>query len=195
MNPGQKNNPESESLLWENFQKGDSKALEKIFKQNYLLLFDYGMRMTRQEELVKDCIQDIFAYLWEKRENLSQVQSIRAYLIASFRRMVLKAIEQQSKKTHALESMKQELIPVISSFEDLLVLNEETSYKRQRLQVAIQKIPERMREALYLKTYQELSYDEISNIMKVRPQVARNYVFEAFKRLRQILKNTPNQSS
>ena len=45
-------------------------------------------------------------------------------------------------------------------------------------------ISEREREALYLKTYQDCSYRDISQIMEISEQVARNYVCGALKKLR-----------
>ena len=68
-------------------------------------------------------------------------------------------------------------------------LKDKSSAQKAALKSAFKQIPERMREALYLKTYQQLTYKEIALIMRVRPQVARNYVSEAFKRLRDILSN------
>lgn len=73
------------------------------------------------------------------------------------------------------------------SFEDLIVFAEKDKAEKRVLKNAVKKIPARMREALYLKTYDGLSYREIADIMQVRPQVARNYVSEAYRRLRKLL--------
>lgn len=179
--------PNTESQLWNSFKNGESKALEIIFKVHFPYLYDYGIRITRQEELVKDSIQDMFAYLWEKRQNLSNVHSVRTYLIVSLRRTLFKAIEMQNKVTFALQEIGREQAYEMSSFDELLVVEEKSANEKKALKSAVQKIPDRMREALYLKTYQELSYKEIAVIMNVRPQVARNYVSEAYKRLRDLL--------
>jgi len=71
-------------------------------------------------------------------------------------------------------------------------MNEEIDAEEAALQQALNKIPSRMREALYLKTYQGLSYKEIAVVMKMSSQVARNYVSEAFHRLRVIVGASSN---
>lgn len=177
----------AETHLWNSFKSGEPKALEIIFKAHFQYLFDYGMSITKQEELVKDCIQDTFAYLWEKRQNLSKIRSIRVYLIVSLRRTLLKALDKQARFILVQKEIGQEQAYETLSFEDLLIIKEKEANEKRTLTTAIQKIPARMREALNLKIYQKLPYKEIAVIMNVRPQVARNYVSEAFKHLRDIL--------
>lgn len=177
--------------MWDSFTKGEPESLESIFRMNYPYLIDYGLRMIKHEDLVKDCIQDMFAYLWEKRQTLSKVHSIRAYLIVVLRRTLLKAKESQSKMQLVLQEIVYEYEDRILPFDDLLIKKEKEETQKQALKTAIQEIPERIREALYLKTYQQLSYNEISDIMGVRNQVARNYVSGALKRLQEIIKIKP----
>ena len=65
--------------LWEQMRNGDDLALETLFKRFYAMLYDYGIKITPEEELVKDTIQDVFAYVWKKRNNLSQVNNVTSY--------------------------------------------------------------------------------------------------------------------
>ena len=161
--------------------------METLFKEHFSYLFDYGMKLTKQEELVKDCIQDMFTYLWEKRQRLAKAHSVKAYLIVSLRRNLLKALKKQNKGEMFLQALFVKQSPDNTAFEELLIYEEKAIEDKEMFKSAFKQIPDRMREALYLKTYQEHTYKEIASIMGVRPQVARNYVSEAFKRLREIL--------
>ncbi|RMD64903.1 sigma-70 family RNA polymerase sigma factor [Candidatus Parcubacteria bacterium] len=173
--------------LWENLRQGDSRALEQLFQTHYTALFDYGLKLAGQSELVKDAIQDLFIYLWEKRTTLANAASVRAYLLISFRRRLLSAIDRQREQRQALHEIAQERPDNAFSAEDSLIFAEVKESQKQALKKAFETIPARMREALYLKTYTCLSYAEIAQVMDVRPQVARNYVSEAFRRLRDLL--------
>lgn len=166
---------------------GDDQALAALFHRHYPLLYDYGLKLTRQAELVKDGVQEVFAYLWEKRATLSPADSARAYLLVALRRHLLKALARQQQR---LESGQQHVLAEsVESFspEDFVIMQESDELERRALQQALQDIPPRLREALYLKTYDGLPYREIAAIMNVTPQVARNYVSEAFHRLRALL--------
>ncbi len=176
--------------LWRSLRRGDVKALEILFREYFDLLYDYGTKLTTQKELVKDCIQDLFIYIWEKQTTLSQVQSVKAYLLISLRRSVLKCIKQQQKQISEIENIKQQTERESFSPEEMLIVHEKESAQMKWLKSAIDQIPQRMREALYLKTYSEMPYKDIARIMGISPQVARNYVSEAFQKLRESLERS-----
>lgn len=183
------NHNQEDRNLWECMRGGDDQALATLFRRYYAILYDYGIKLSRQEELTKDGIQDIFAYLWEKRESLSTVDSVRAYLLVSFRRHLLKVLVKQRQCQNSHQEFSLDCSEDFFPLEDLIILEEKTEAEKQSLKCALEKIPRRIREALYLKTYDNLTYKEIAKIMNITPQVARNYVSEAFHRLRIIFKN------
>ncbi|MCI0695147.1 RNA polymerase sigma factor [candidate division KSB1 bacterium] len=175
---------QEDRLLWKRMREGDREALAALFRRHYARLYDYGLKLSHQEELVKDGIQEVFAYIWEKRERIAKADSVRAYLLISLRRHLLKALAQQQQRQTSQQQFELEQAQDAFSPEELLIVQEQEESERQALTKALQEIPPRLREALYLKTYDGLAYREIAAIMNVSPQVARNYVSEAFHRLR-----------
>ncbi|MFQ5603525.1 MAG: RNA polymerase sigma factor [bacterium] len=180
---------QKERQLWERLKKGDAQALEFLFRAYYSHLFDYGVKLAREQELVKDAIQEIFSYIWEKRRNLSAVDSIKAYLLVSLRRLLLNTLSKQRRQKTAHHEFTMEQIADVFSLEDLIIFAEQEASEQKRLQGAFKEIPARMREALYLKMYDNLTYKEIAVIMNVRPQVVRNYLSEAYHRLKALLES------
>jgi RNA polymerase sigma factor (sigma-70 family) len=184
---GQAKPANEDRVLWRRMREGDEQALADLFRRHYTMLYDYGMKLSQQAEVVKDCLQEIFAYIWEKRANTSEVESVRAYLLVSFRRELLKSLERAQQRHTYYQQFELEHMQTYFSPEDLLVMQETEEADKQAMKNALQEIPPRLREALYLKTYDGLSYREIAAIMNVSQQVARNYVSEAFHRLREIV--------
>ena len=178
---------QKERQVWERLKKGDAQALEFLFRAYYFYLFHYGVKLAGEEELVKDAIQEVFSYIWEKRKNLSAVDSIKAYLLVSLRRLLLIALGKQRRQKKAHQEFTMEQIADVFSLEDLMIFAEQEASEQKRLRGAFKGISARMREALYLKTYDNLTYKEIAEVMNVRPQVVRNYLSEAFHRLKEML--------
>lgn len=178
---------EQERQAWMRLREGDTEALEVLFRNYYTLLFDYGVKLANEDELVKDAIQEVFLYIWETRRNLSIVDSVKAYLLVSLRRLLLNILGKQQRQRKAHQEFTMEQIADTFSLEDLIIFAEQEASEQKRLRSAFKDIPPRMREALYLKTYDGLTYKEIAEIMNVRPQVVRNYLSEALQRLRSIL--------
>jgi hypothetical protein len=78
-------------VLWQDFLAGEVSAFEKLMSDNFRLLFRYGSKFSKDRELVKDSIQDLFMILWEKRDNLSSDAAVKPYLMASLRRLMHRA--------------------------------------------------------------------------------------------------------
>jgi RNA polymerase sigma-70 factor (ECF subfamily) len=73
------------------------------------------------------------------------------------------------------------------SHETFLISEQEDEEKKIRLLKAIEQLSGRQKEIVYLKYYQNLSYDEICDIMNINYQVARNLLYQAIKSLKKWL--------
>src|SRR5690606_40161664 len=77
-------------LLWESLRSGNIRAYERVFQLYYPVLFRYGIKFSRTEDEVKDCIQSLFLQIWERRSFLGPTTSVKNYLLASLRRLLHK---------------------------------------------------------------------------------------------------------
>ena len=73
------------------------------------------------------------------------------------------------------------------SHESFLIQNENDREKSTKLLAALDQLPNRQREIIYLKYYLELDYEEICEIMSIQYQVARNQVSSSIKTMKKIL--------
>ena len=73
------------------------------------------------------------------------------------------------------------------SHETLLINKQESEEKAARVIAAMQQLSNRQKEIIYLKFYQELNYEEVSEIMGINYQVARNLFHQSVKALRKLL--------
>ncbi len=181
----------NDQLLWQEMKNGDQLALASLFKRHYQTLFDYSYKFCRDEELAKDCIQELFSYIWQRRTNLADVVAVKTYLLTAIRRELIKNLKKQRNSFKKNQKLTQNLEFFAFSPEDLLLMKEQNISLKKLIQEMLDQIPARMREVLYLKTYSSLTYQEISVVMNISPQVARNYLYEALKRMRK-LKNKPD---
>ena len=170
--------------LWLEMQQGSKAAFELLFKCYYADLYDFGMKKIHSKEMVSDALQDLFIYIWQKKENLSEVKTVRSYLLTSLRNKLVNVIQNRKIKLNKTDQWQKEQVSFALSSEDNQIDFEHEQERKKLLHEAIQSVSEREREALYLKTYQDCSYRDISQIMEISEQVARNYVCGALKKLR-----------
>lgn len=171
----------SDEDLWMDFKEGDVEAYEFIFKKHYNLLYNYGLKISRNTEETRDCIQQLFAGLWESRQRLAPSNSIRSYLLASLRRMILRKLNDKYRFVN-IEEVGYEF-HVEASVELKLIKNQAESEQVKLLWEMIQKLPDRQKEALYLKFYNDHSFSEIAHVMGITTRGVYKLIYKALDHL------------
>ena len=169
--------------LWNAFKNGDRESFGDLFRRYYTLLFQYGSKFCPDVTLLEDCIQELFLELWQGG-SASEVQSVKAYLLKALKYKIFKQC--QNKKTKQTGEITEEMVFELSH-ENFLISAQENQQKLSRIIEAIQQLPNRQREIVYLKLYQGLNYDELSEVMQINYQATRNLFYQAIKSLRKML--------
>ncbi|WP_299666553.1 sigma-70 family RNA polymerase sigma factor [uncultured Polaribacter sp.] len=172
--------------LWQEFQTGSESAFATIYEQNVALLYSYGLKLVFDKELVKDMTQDLFIELWNSKERLARVQSIKAYLYKSLRRKLIKSSSKQKKRFDKSKDVSN-LDKKTPSAEISLIEKQLFDEKRDALNKAITTLSERQREIIYLKFYGRLGYNEIGEIMSLDKKSAYNLMARTVKILKKNL--------
>lgn len=175
----------SDKFIWKALKEGDLNAFSILFKSYYPKLYNYGLKISNNNvQLTEDSLQDFFIYIYEHRENLSDLENIAPYLFTSYRRFLIKIL---GKKTKTISTNVHELNVVDVKFnaEEILTKQESETFKNKNILKLLNNLPKRQKEAIYLKYYCELKTTEIAVIMDVNYQSAVNTIHKAIKNLRE----------
>jgi len=177
-----------DSTLWQNLKRGDEQAFNEIYEGCYPLLLDYGLKIKRDEEFVKDCIQEIFYDIIRHVDTLGRTDNILFYLFASLRRKIFRKLRYD--KTYCWEERYFAGMPGLtaSSSEEDLMDRERINSRKSLVKDLIDQLPARQKEALLMKFYLYLEYTDIAHLMDLNVQSVRNLVYRAIKTLREHLK-------
>jgi RNA polymerase sigma factor (sigma-70 family) len=148
--------------------KGDKDALAFIYNTYFPALYRYGMKLSSDANLVKDCIHDVFTGIWLSRERLSVTDSIRFYLLASLKRR----ISRQQGLLNRLADHSSVAMPFAGSHEDVLIGEQNDRERKEKLEKVINRLPRRQREILYLRYYEGLDTQETAAIMSLSVNAA-----------------------
>lgn len=169
---------------WEKMKVGDKTALSEIFTSYYADLYRYGIKIFNHPDLVRDSIQDVFVRIWERRDTLGDVQNAKAYLITSLRRKLFENKAQYESKIYEGKSVEDEKETFSFSATEFIEVEEISAQLRTSMTEAINSLPERQRELIYLRFYFNLPYAEIARIMEVKEQTIKNLMQRAMANLR-----------
>lgn len=173
-----------DKIIWQRFLSGDAVAFEKLMSRHFRTLFQYGCKFSKDHEFVKDSIQDLFMHLWEKRSGLNAEAAVRPYLMASLRRLMHRSISSKSWVGEANAENEDGIFELEFSVEQEYIDNESTLMRTRQLEKLLHDLPKRQKEVIYLRFFQELSRDQISEIMAVSPQTVSNLLQIAIKQLK-----------
>jgi RNA polymerase sigma factor (sigma-70 family) len=163
-----------DSVLWNAFRAGDDKAFVTIFDRYAQSLHNYGCKILHDREAVRDHVQDLFLELCRKREGLGETNAIKFYLFKALRRKLIRV----SLKTPLVFPVAPDL--TTPSPEADLIDKQTEEHRRQMLADRLTRLTDRQREAIFLRYYEELSYDKIAEIMDLRKQSIYNLINESF---------------
>lgn len=172
-----------ESVVWDSFKKGNDLAFTILYRKYVQRLYNYGMHTCRDKELVCDCLQELFARLWDRRETVSAVGSVNFYLFKSFRRLLMSKIIAR-KRFSAVLAGQASLFDFMPSAEDRIIDAEARKIQSEQLQRCIKALSRRQREALFLRFFNDLSYHEVAAIMEIRVDSVYNIISKAIDTLR-----------
>ncbi len=177
-----------DGFLWQQFKAGDENAFYLLYDHYVEELFSFGGSFTKDLELVKDCIHDLFLDLYKYRKQLSDTNNIRFYLFRSLRRKIYR----EQKKISSLlndEDILSEQADKVPAFENTIIQEEISAENHRLLLKAMKSLTFRQQKALSLRFEQDLSYPDIANLLDISVESTRTIVYRALKVLRDILKN------
>ncbi|MBI0398607.1 RNA polymerase sigma factor [Cyclobacterium marinum] len=175
-----------DAKLWQQFKGGSETAFIKIYNENFDVLLSYGCQFSRNQELVEDCIQDVFIYLRQKRKSLGATDCIRFYLMKCMKRKLFDEIKSSNKP---LSEIHQDGFQVVYSHEDFLIDRQIQKERSDQLNKALSILSRKQREAIYYFYFQSLNYSQISELLGFdHVKSARNLVYKALSMLKSAMK-------
>ena len=177
----------TEQELWQGFLAGHETAFDVLMTTHYRLLFRYGTRFSKDKEFIKDCIQDLFLYLWERRSSLKTDVAIKPYLMASLRRYMHRQLAGHPFVGESTDDAGQSF-EFEFSVEDELIHQETVLNRSRQMKQILERLPRRQKEVIYLKFFQDMDRDQIAQVMDIAPQTVSNLLQLALKQLRQYWK-------
>ncbi|MCU0355015.1 MAG: sigma-70 family RNA polymerase sigma factor [Cytophagales bacterium] len=175
-----------DTRLWQLFREGDRTAFTSLYNAYVQALYNYGRRFTTDTALIEDCIQDLFIDLWRKKDQLADADTPRYYLLKSLRNRLLRRLNQRQR--FASSGLTDEYDFQVEVSYELTLVNEQWAADQQRLvNRALQSLSKRQREVIYLKFYENFSYEDIARIMSLEVASAYNLVSKALDSVRRHL--------
>ena len=169
---------ESEHELWEKFRNGDKTAFTIIYNRNIEHLYNFCFQFSRDEEISKDIIHDVFINL-RMSSSRTKIKSVKSYLF----RCVYTEWLKRKKKLKIPEIDTAELISL--SIEDKIIEDQEMKNRLEDLKKRINLLTSKQKKSIMLFYYEGMSYEQLAEVLSLKnAKSARKLVYRALDKMR-----------
>lgn len=175
---------DEELFVFNRMVEGDKEAFRFFFEKYYSDLCNLVNLYLHDQVMTEEIVQDIFIYLWEKKENIRIESSLKSYLLRASKNRTLNYIRNEKTKLNIYNQFNEfskETIEMPDSVMDSVRL-------REVINAAIDSLPNRCREIYILGKEKSMSYKEISVELGISVKTVEVQMGKALKKLREQLR-------
>ncbi|HEV2045754.1 MAG TPA: sigma-70 family RNA polymerase sigma factor [Chthoniobacterales bacterium] len=169
---------------------GDTAALEELIQRHQTLVAGTVARMLGSTSEVEDIAQQVFIRVWKSAGRYVPRAKFTTWLLKITRNLVFN--ELRRTKRHANVPLQTDPQSEEMPLRDQTAQTPAASLLEHELQEAIEQaitaLPESQRLALVLRRYEELSYEDIAEILELSVPAVKSVLFRARTELRERLK-------
>ncbi|QHV93796.1 MULTISPECIES: RNA polymerase sigma factor [Spirosoma] len=170
----------TDAVLWDNFLEGSKSAYAYLYAKYAKTLYNYGYKIAQNREVTEDCLQDLFLTILETRERLGRTDSIKFYLMRALRRDIVRKLTSEQRFNNDLDTLDF----TIEFHYEPTWLDAQISLEQSTLLLReLNSLPARQKEALFLKYFDNLSYEEIAGVMGIEQSSVYKIVYKAIASL------------
>jgi RNA polymerase sigma-70 factor, ECF subfamily len=175
-----------DALLVTRVRAGDDSALAAVYDEHAGLVYGLARRVTRDEELARDIVQEVFAYFWENPDRVDLSRgTLRAYLSVLAHRRAVDEVRRQEARSRAETASappEEEDGP-----EAQVVAEAARSWRGKLVSELLGTLPAEQREAVRLAYYDGLTYVQVANRLGIPEGTAKYRLRAALVKLRMLL--------
>src|SRR6059058_2961363 len=165
---------------------GDTNAFEELVERHQALVAGTVARMLGSNSDVEDIAQQVFVRVWKSARRYVPRAKFTTWLLKITRNLVFNELRRTRRRAHVpLQSEPGAEDPPVK---DEMNLAPDASLLETELQrtieEAILQLPETQRMALVLRRYEQLSYEQIAEVLDLSVPAVKSVLFRARSELR-----------
>lgn len=172
---------QAEKELWLRIGRDDQQAYGEVYRFYYKRFYNYGRKFSVDEPLIEDAVQEALLTIWDKRSTLASIEYPATYFYTSFRYLLFERLKQK----HRILSGDPVTEEPEFSIDQVIVARETDQALKEQLHKALATLTPRQREAIFLRFYEGLSYEDVATVLNITPKATYKIMARALSQLRE----------
>lgn len=185
---------DSDEALLARFCAGEASAFGDLLRRFQREIFSYLRRYLGQESLADDVFQNTFVQVYQKANQFETGRKVRPWLYAIATHQAIDMLRRLNRRSAvSLEQMttggvdEQSWSDMLASTEGEPYAGVELAEQRQRVQDALEELPDQLKLTVILAYYQGLKYKDIADIMNIPVGTVKSRLHTALGKLHEAL--------
>ncbi|MBB2150683.1 RNA polymerase sigma factor [Pedobacter gandavensis] len=167
----------SDQELQAKLMAGEESAFSELYDRYSRVISTYIKRFVNSSDLAEDLTQEVFIKIWQHKSKLSEVRSIKAYLLIMARNHTLNSLKKAMRSDVAMAEVINCFVEQRNDTEEELLSKEYLHY----LEKALSELPLRTREIFRLCRQEGKSYDEVAFALGISRNAVKNHMVGSMK--------------
>lgn len=173
-------NVEIKTLFRSTLIVSDEFTFKKVFLEFYPKLVMYANAYVRNMPVAEDIAEDVMINLWNIKSSLSEIKSLKFYLLVATKNSCFNYLKKTKKHTiKSIEDYHVDIFEVSKTPEDIMMSDE----KLLIIQTAIQRLPPKCKFVFVLIKEEGLKYNEAAELLNVSIKTIETQMTIAFKKI------------
>lgn len=178
--------PDQDWLWVRKLLAGESSAFEELFNKYKIRVLNLAFRFVREKEAAEDIAQEVFIKIYEKKIRLDPKAKFFTWLYKVTVNTSLDFIRKKKLTPFSLDAEREEESGEKRTFLEGLKSSGPSSREileqeelKAILQREIDRLPEKLRSAILLHEFEEISYEEIAHILSITKKAVERRIYHA----------------
>ncbi len=170
-------------------QEGDKSAFQEVYNDFFGVIYHLSLQYLHDENVSEEIVQDTFMKLWEIRGTLNEQFNIRNFLYTITKNNCLNYLRNQKIALKHQENIK--YLEMQFNYEALDKTGNYLEFEelREKIEQAIEALPDDIRETFILSRFEELQYKKIAEKQSISIKTVEARMSKALRILRIELKD------
>jgi RNA polymerase sigma-70 factor (family 1) len=172
----------NERELLQKLHSGSEDAFRILFNAYRDKLYTYIFKLSGSIETAEDTVHDIFLKLWQRRDQILEIENLNAYLYRMAHNLAFNVFRRMAKETLIMAELQREQGSDAGfEAEERITHSEVTEF----IKVAVNKLPPQQKLVFLMSRNEGLKLSEIAERLNIAERTVKNHMGKALQFLRE----------
>jgi RNA polymerase sigma-70 factor (ECF subfamily) len=164
---------------------GDQFAIEELYNYYYPRLYNFSKSILKIEDGIDDILQEVFIKIWINRAKITKADSFNSFIYTISKNLLLNELRRKLN----MQKFRDKIAKLAIAKEYSLIELAEYTELKERIELAINELPDRQKEIFILSRLNGFSHKEIAAQLAIRTKTVEYHISKASNYIKYKLKN------